>query len=297
MPPLPCPGAPGRPLSAERPAPGCRVEQRVRAESSLRAESRPQSKDSERSDLPVAVASGLARGWGLSAAASDSGSELREPRAGRERASPWSRCSREPFAGAGMTGARPRPPIRSSQSPILRCRIRSPAGGFRTARSLTLNRGKQAQRPEEMIEVTLRQRQARTEGRWGAGTTGWSRDPVGASGEDSTRSLTLCESTVMETQLSPLLGSDFDFPGLFVEDGCQGLLGLEASGLQKGPPPVGEQREAGREEEKVQFVAQIWQGSQSRHQSASVQVEGPSAVVWASLGLQWECWGSWGGRD
>lgn len=207
-PPLPCPCSPRRPLSAEHPAPGCRVGQRVRAES------RPQSKGSERSDFPVAVASGLVRGWDLSAAASNSGSELREPRAGRGWASPWSPCSRETFAGAGVTGARPRPPTRSSQPPILGCQIQSPAGGFRTARSLTLNRGKQAQRPEKMIEVTVRQRHAWTEGRWGAGTTGWSQDPVGASGEDSTRSLTLCESTVMETQLSPLLGSDFDSPGL-----------------------------------------------------------------------------------
>ena len=48
-----------------------------------------------------------------------------------------------------------------------------------------------------------------------------------------------------------LLGSDFDSLGLFLEDGCQKLLGLEASGLQKGALPVGEQRDAGREEEKV----------------------------------------------
>lgn len=133
-----------------------------------------------------------------------------------------------------MTGARPRPPTRSSQPPVLGCRIRSPAGGFRTARSLTLNRGKQAQRPEEMLEVTLRQRQARTEGRWGAGTTGWSQDPLGASGEDSTRSLTLCESTVMETQRSPLLGSDFDSLGLFLEDGCQKLLVCRSDRSQSG---------------------------------------------------------------
>lgn len=89
-----------------------------------------------------------------------------------------------------------------------------------------------------MIKIAVRQRQARTEGRWGARTAGSSQDPFGASGEHTTRSLVLRESTVMEAQLSLLLGSDFDPLGLFIEAGCQSLLGLEASSLQKGHPMV-----------------------------------------------------------
>ena len=42
----------------------------------------------------------------------------------------------------------------------------------------------------------------------------------------------------MEAQLSPFLGSDFDPLGLFIEAGCQSLLGLEPSSLQKGQPMV-----------------------------------------------------------
>lgn len=44
-----------------------------------------------------------------------------------------------------------------------------------------------------------------------------------------------------------------------------------ASGLPKGTPPVQEQREGGRKEEKVHFAAQLWQGNQNRDQPASVQ--------------------------
>lgn len=113
---------------------------------------------------------------------------------------------------------------------------------------------------------------------WEPGATGSSQDLVGASREDLIRSLALCKTAVMEAPLTAFttLDCDFDPPGLFIRAGCQSswtgrrlICGRDRPTPAPRPSPGTEGgREGGTEEEKVQFGTQIWQGNQSRDQSA-----------------------------
>lgn len=129
--------------------------------------------------------------------------------------------ARRASVGRRRTGAR--------SAAVLGAWVWSPAGGTRgsaygTARSLTLKRGKQAQSPEEMGKVTLRQRLAGMEGVGARVSPG----PL----ENSARSLAHCESTEWRrcchhSWILLLIPALSPRPRGSLRGSCQSLLGPE----------------------------------------------------------------------